>query len=46
VNTFVRALGPALTPEQVGRSVLEIATATGPIHHANTLTAAGISPLA
>ncbi|MBF6166388.1 SDR family oxidoreductase [Streptomyces gardneri] len=46
VDTFVRALGPSLTPEQVGKSVLEIATAEHPIHPANTLTAAGMSPLA
>jgi NAD(P)-dependent dehydrogenase (short-subunit alcohol dehydrogenase family) len=44
-DTFVRSMGPALTPEQVGKSVLEIATAAHPVHHANTLTAAGISPL-
>ncbi|WP_280254213.1 SDR family NAD(P)-dependent oxidoreductase [Nocardia abscessus] len=46
VDTFVRALGPPLTPEQVGSAVLEIATAEHPVHYANTLTAAGISPLA
>ncbi len=45
-DTFVRARGPVLTPEQVGASVLAIATAAEPVHHANTLTAAGISPLA
>ncbi|MET8875299.1 SDR family oxidoreductase [Nocardia sp. NPDC004604] len=44
-DTFVRSLGPALTPEQVGKSVLEIATAEHPVHHTNTLTSAGISPL-
>ncbi|WP_431958723.1 SDR family oxidoreductase [Nocardia lijiangensis] len=46
VDTFVRSSGPALTPEQVGKSVLEIATAERPVHHANLLTSAGISPLA
>jgi hypothetical protein len=30
----------------VGSAVLEIATAEHPVHNANTLTAAGISPLA
>ena len=45
-DTFVQSRGPVLTPDQVGRSVLSILTATEPVHHANTLTAAGISPLA
>ncbi|WP_216901402.1 SDR family NAD(P)-dependent oxidoreductase [Nocardia alni] len=45
VDTFVQAMGPALTPEQVGKAVLELATAAEPVHHANTLTAAGMSPL-
>ncbi len=46
VDTFVEAMGPVLTPEQVGKAVLELATAADPVHHANTLTAAGMSPLA
>lgn len=45
VETFLRSRGPALTPEQVGKSVLELAT-TDHAHHAYTLTAAGIAPLA
>jgi hypothetical protein len=45
VDEFTRAMGPALTAEQVGRSVLEIATGQG-IHRSNTLTSAGLSPLA
>ncbi len=45
-GTFVRSLGPALTPEQVGESVLRIATTQQPVHHANTLTSAGMTPLA
>lgn len=36
---------PALSPEQVGKSVFEIATFDHPVHHANTLTSGGISPL-
>lgn len=44
VDTFLQAAGPALTAEQVGKSVLEIATA-GPDHDAYLLTSAGLSPL-
>jgi NAD(P)-dependent dehydrogenase (short-subunit alcohol dehydrogenase family) len=46
VATFVQSLGPALSPEQVGKSVLQIATGEGGHHHANALTSAGLSPLA
>ena len=46
VDTFVKSSGPALTPEQVGKSVLEIATARQKDHRAYTLTSAGLSPLA
>jgi len=45
VDTFVKALGPALTAEQVGKSVLEIATGQRRDHRAYTLGAAGLSPL-
>jgi NAD(P)-dependent dehydrogenase (short-subunit alcohol dehydrogenase family) len=41
VATFVNAGGPALTPEQVGRSVLELAA--GSPHGSFLLTAAGLS---
>lgn len=44
VDTFLQTAGPALTAEQVGKSVLEIATA-GPDHDAYLLTSAGLSPL-
>ncbi|MFA1702492.1 SDR family oxidoreductase [Mycobacterium intracellulare] len=44
VDTFLQAAGPALTAEQVGKSVLEIATA-GPDHDAYLLTSAGLAPL-
>jgi len=45
VEEFVQSLPPALTPEQVGKSVLELAT-TGPRdHHAYMLSSAGLSPL-
>jgi NAD(P)-dependent dehydrogenase (short-subunit alcohol dehydrogenase family) len=46
VDTFVLAGGPALTPEQVGRSVLEIAGGEHQDHGAYLLTAAGLSALA
>ena len=46
VDTFVQSLLPALTAEQVGKSVLEIATGLQRGHRAYTLTSAGLSPLA
>jgi NAD(P)-dependent dehydrogenase (short-subunit alcohol dehydrogenase family) len=46
VDTFVQAGGPALTAEQVGRSILEIANGHHRDHGAYLLTAAGLSPLA
>ena len=46
VDTFVQASGPALTAEQVGRSVLEIAGGQHRDHGAYLLTAAGLSALA
>jgi NAD(P)-dependent dehydrogenase (short-subunit alcohol dehydrogenase family) len=45
VATFVQSLQPALTPEQVGKSVLEIATGGRLDHRAYTLSSAGLSPL-
>jgi NAD(P)-dependent dehydrogenase (short-subunit alcohol dehydrogenase family) len=46
INTFVKASGPPLTAEQVGRSILEIAGGQHRDHGAYLLTAAGLSPLA
>jgi NAD(P)-dependent dehydrogenase (short-subunit alcohol dehydrogenase family) len=46
VDTFLQAGGPALTAEQVGRSVREIAGGEHRDHGAYLLTAAGLSPLA
>jgi len=46
VDTFLRAAGPALSAEQVGKAVLEIAGAEAPDHDAYLLTASGLSPLA
>jgi NAD(P)-dependent dehydrogenase (short-subunit alcohol dehydrogenase family) len=45
VDTFVRAAGPALTPEEVGRSVVAIAVGQQRDHGAYLLTAAGLSAL-
>jgi NADP-dependent 3-hydroxy acid dehydrogenase YdfG len=45
VDTFVRASGPALTAEDVARSVLEIARGQHRDHNAYLLTAAGLSAL-
>lgn len=46
VETFVQSLGSALTPDQVGKAVPEIAMTGRPDHRAYMLTSAGISPLA
>jgi hypothetical protein len=46
VETFVQASGPVLTAEQVGNTVLEIASGGRRDHDAYLLTAAGLSPLA
>ena len=46
VETFVKAGGPALSAEQVGRSVLELATGRHRDHGSYLLTAAGLSALA
>jgi NAD(P)-dependent dehydrogenase (short-subunit alcohol dehydrogenase family) len=45
VDSFVQSLGPALTAEQVGKCVLDIAIGQRCGHRAYTLTAAGLSPL-
>jgi len=46
VDTFVQSSGPALSAEQVGRSVLEIASGDPRNHGAYLLTSAGLSSLA
>ena len=45
VDSFVQSLQPALTAEQVGKSVLEIATGERHDHRGYTLSSAGLSPL-
>jgi hypothetical protein len=46
VETFVKAGGPSLTAEQVGRSVVELAAGRHRDHGSYLLTAAGLSALA
>ena len=45
VEEFVQSLPPVLTAEQVGKSVLELATAGQREHRAYMLSSAGLSPL-
>jgi NAD(P)-dependent dehydrogenase (short-subunit alcohol dehydrogenase family) len=45
VDTFVQSLQPALTPEQVAKSVLEIATGQSREHRSYMLSSAGLSPV-
>ncbi|WP_029117140.1 SDR family oxidoreductase [Mycobacterium sp. URHB0044] len=46
VDAFVQSMGPALTPQQVGKSVVDVASGAQRYHRANTLTSAGLAPLA
>jgi NAD(P)-dependent dehydrogenase (short-subunit alcohol dehydrogenase family) len=46
VATFLEKAGPALSPEQVGQSIVELATDPGRDRDAYLLTAAGLTPLA
>jgi hypothetical protein len=46
VDTFLNQRGPVLTPEQAGKSVVELATRGHADHRAYMLSAAGLSPLA
>jgi NAD(P)-dependent dehydrogenase (short-subunit alcohol dehydrogenase family) len=45
VETFMKRRGPALTAEQVGKSVLELASTEHPDHYAYMLSSAGLAPL-
>ena len=45
LDEFVQSLPPALTAEQVGKSVLELAAAGPSTHRAYTLSSAGLTPL-
>jgi hypothetical protein len=46
VDTFVKSSGPALSVEQAGKSVLEIAVGEPGNHGAYLLTSSGLAPLA
>ncbi len=46
VDTFLTNRGPVLTPDQAGKSVVELASGGHPDHLAYMLSAAGLSPLA
>jgi NAD(P)-dependent dehydrogenase (short-subunit alcohol dehydrogenase family) len=46
VDTFLRSSGPALSAEQVGKSVLQIASRDTQGHGAYLITSSGLSPLA
>ena len=46
VDTFLKGRGPVLTPDQAGKSVVELVTGGHPDHLAYMLSAAGLSPLA
>jgi NADP-dependent 3-hydroxy acid dehydrogenase YdfG len=45
IPAFIEDRGPALTPEQVGTAVCDIATGSGVDQEALLLTAAGLSPV-
>jgi NAD(P)-dependent dehydrogenase (short-subunit alcohol dehydrogenase family) len=45
VETFLEGFGPALTPDQVGKSILDIAGNKSSDQRAYTLTSAGLAPL-
>ena len=45
LTAFVAGMGPALTPEQVGKAIVDIVTDPGPRQVAYQLSAAGLSPL-
>jgi NAD(P)-dependent dehydrogenase (short-subunit alcohol dehydrogenase family) len=45
VETFLKRRGPVLTPEHVGKPVLDLCTTEQPDHHAYMLSAAGLAPL-
>jgi hypothetical protein len=45
VDVFVKGLVPALTPEQVGAGVRDIATGQHSGHNAYALTSTGLSPV-
>jgi NAD(P)-dependent dehydrogenase (short-subunit alcohol dehydrogenase family) len=45
LDTYIKGLGPALTPERAGQAITELATDAGAEQDAYLLTAAGLRPL-
>jgi len=45
VTTFLEGFGPALTPEQAGKAVIDLAAGSGHDHDSYLLTAAGLTPV-
>ena len=45
VTTYLKALGPALTPEQAGQAIVDLASGPAREQDAYVLTAAGLSPV-
>jgi NAD(P)-dependent dehydrogenase (short-subunit alcohol dehydrogenase family) len=45
VTTFLEGLGQALTPEQAGKAVIDLASGSGHDHDSYLLTAAGLTPV-
>ncbi len=45
VTTFLEGLGQALTPEQAGQAVIDLAAGSGHDHDSYLLTAAGLTPV-
>jgi hypothetical protein len=45
IATYLEGLGPALTPEQAGKAIVDLASGPGRDQDAYLLTAAGLSPV-
>jgi hypothetical protein len=45
IATYLKGLGPALTPEQAGEAIVDLASGPGRDQDAYLLTAAGLSPV-
>ena len=45
IATYLKGLGPALTPEQAGKAIVDLAAGPGRDQDAYLLTAAGLSPV-
>jgi hypothetical protein len=45
IATYLKGLGPALTPEQAGKAIVDLASGPGRDQDAYLLTAAGLSPV-